>query len=83
MLIVAHTCNLLCLIESQAPIRNAILSSDNFCSTRLCGYEPFVDDDEKYMYKKILKADYEFDSPYWDNITQNARVILLPYLSVY
>ena len=31
------------------------------------------------MYKKILKADYEFDSPYWDNITQNARVILLQH----
>lgn len=48
----------------------------------LCGYEPFVDDDEKYMYKKILKADYEFDSPYWDNITQNARDLVSRLLKV-
>ena len=44
----------------------------NIC--RLCGYEPFIDDDERVMYKKILKGSYEFDSPYWDNITHNAKV---------
>ena len=26
------------------------------------------------MYKTILKGSYEFDSPYWDNITHNAKV---------
>jgi len=41
---------------------------------RLCGYEPFYDDDEQYMYKKIVKGDFEFDPPYWDNITTNAKV---------
>lgn len=43
-------------------------------SSSLCGYEPFYDDDEQYMYKKIVKGDFEFDSPYWDNITTNAKV---------
>ena len=44
------------------------------CVFRLCGYEPFYDDDETTMYKKIVKGDYEFDSPWWDNITENAKV---------
>lgn len=48
----------------------------------LCGYEPFIDDDERVMYKKILKGDYEFDSPYWDNITHNAKDLVAKLLKV-
>lgn len=39
----------------------------------LCGYEPFFADDEKTMYKKIIKGDYKFDSPFWDEISENAK----------
>jgi hypothetical protein len=42
----------------------------------LCGYEPFYDDNDQHMYKKIIKGDYEFDSPYWDYIGENAKVSL-------
>lgn len=48
----------------------------------LCGYEPFYDEDEKIMYKKILKGDYQFDSPYWDNITENAKDLVRKLLKV-
>lgn len=48
----------------------------------LCGYEPFYDDDEQKMYKKIVKGDYEFDSPYWDNITYNAKDLITKLLKV-
>lgn len=45
---------------------------------RLCGYEPFYSDKgcEKEMFHKILKADYEFDLPWWEDVSTNARVSL-------
>ncbi|XP_052792506.1 calcium/calmodulin-dependent protein kinase type IV-like isoform X2 [Mya arenaria] len=48
----------------------------------LCGYEPFYDDEETIMYKKILKGNYEFDSPWWDNITENAKDFIRKLLIV-
>ncbi|XP_048734609.1 calcium/calmodulin-dependent protein kinase type IV-like isoform X1 [Ostrea edulis] len=40
----------------------------------LCGYEPFYSgENEAEMYKKILKADYKFDPPFWNNISENAK----------
>lgn len=27
------------------------------------------------MYKKILKADYKFEPPFWNNISENAKVV--------
>lgn len=41
----------------------------------MCGYEPFYSgENEAEMYKKILKADYKFDPPFWNNISENAKV---------
>ena len=28
------------------------------------------------MFRKILKCDYQFDSPWWDDISENAKVCL-------
>ncbi|XP_062608941.1 calcium/calmodulin-dependent protein kinase type IV-like [Saccostrea cucullata] len=39
----------------------------------LCGYEPFYSENERTMYKKILKAEYEFHAPFWNNISENAK----------
>ena len=40
----------------------------------LCGFEPFYDErgDQK-MFQKILKCDYTFMSPWWDEISENAK----------
>ncbi|XP_060066380.1 calcium/calmodulin-dependent protein kinase type IV-like [Ylistrum balloti] len=43
------------------------------CYILLCGYEPFYDNNQQEFYKKILKADYQFDSPWWDDISENAK----------
>lgn len=51
-----------------------------FC--RLSGNPPFYDegdddDDDshdKNMFRKILTGDYEFDSPYWDDISDSGMV---------
>lgn len=38
---------------------------------RLCGYPPFYDENDVKLFTQILKAEYEFDSPYWDDISDS------------
>jgi len=46
----------------------------------LCGYPPFYDENDSELFRQILKAEYEFDSPYWDDISQSGeeRCIAFP-----
>ncbi|TRY82458.1 hypothetical protein DNTS_028279 [Danionella cerebrum] len=37
----------------------------------LCGYPPFYDENDSKLFEQILKADYEFDAPYWDDISDS------------
>ncbi|NXI58469.1 KCC4 kinase, partial [Chloroceryle aenea] len=40
----------------------------------LCGFEPFFDTrGDQYMYSRILTCDYEFVSPWWDEVSLNAK----------
>jgi len=39
----------------------------------LCGYPPFYHEDDQELYIQIMNADYEFDSPYWDQISKSAK----------
>ncbi|XP_075898095.1 calcium/calmodulin-dependent protein kinase type 1D-like isoform X2 [Nelusetta ayraudi] len=39
----------------------------------LCGYPPFYEESESKLFSKIMKAQYEFDSPFWDNISESAK----------
>uniref|UniRef100_A0AAQ4RMW9 Calcium/calmodulin-dependent protein kinase 1Da n=1 Tax=Gasterosteus aculeatus aculeatus TaxID=481459 RepID=A0AAQ4RMW9_GASAC len=39
----------------------------------LCGYPPFYDENDSKLFEQILKADYEFDTPYWDDISDSAK----------
>ncbi|KAM3936788.1 calcium/calmodulin-dependent protein kinase type IV-like [Leptodactylus fuscus] len=40
----------------------------------LCGFEPFFDArGDQYMYSRILTCDFEFMSPWWDEISLNAK----------
>lgn len=49
--------------------------------TRLSGNPPFYDEgddddddsNDKNMFRKILSGDYEFDSPYWDDISDSGK----------
>ncbi len=46
----------------------------SFSALRLCGFEPFFDPrGDQYMYSRILNCDYEFVSPWWDEVSLNAR----------
>ncbi|XP_039631217.1 calcium/calmodulin-dependent protein kinase type 1B [Polypterus senegalus] len=39
----------------------------------LCGYPPFYDENDTNLYKQIVKVEYEFDSPFWDDISESAK----------
>lgn len=41
----------------------------------LCGYPPFYDEDgnDDNLFDQIMHGEYEFDSPYWDNISEPAK----------
>ncbi|XP_067885918.1 calcium/calmodulin-dependent protein kinase type IV isoform X2 [Heterodontus francisci] len=40
----------------------------------LCGFEPFYDErGDQYMFKRILNCDYDFVSPWWNEVSLNAK----------
>ncbi len=48
----------------------------------LCGFPPFYDDDNVVLFDKIKKGEYDFPSPSWDNISQEAKDIIKGLLVV-
>uniref|UniRef100_A0A6B2LC64 Protein kinase domain-containing protein n=1 Tax=Arcella intermedia TaxID=1963864 RepID=A0A6B2LC64_9EUKA len=39
----------------------------------LCGFPPFYGNTDQQIFEKILKVDYDFPSPDWDNISAEAK----------
>ncbi|KAJ9439464.1 hypothetical protein DIPPA_08910 [Diplonema papillatum] len=39
----------------------------------LCGFCPFFDENTPALFRAITKGDYSFPSPYWDNISEDAK----------
>lgn len=39
----------------------------------LCGYPPFFEDNETRLFSKIMRADYAFHAPFWDDISESAK----------
>uniref|UniRef100_A0A914V005 Protein kinase domain-containing protein n=1 Tax=Plectus sambesii TaxID=2011161 RepID=A0A914V005_9BILA len=39
----------------------------------LCGYPPFYDENDANLFAQIIRGEYEFDSPYWDDISDSAK----------
>eukprot|EP00301_Raphidiophrys_heterophryoidea_P014518 c22941_g1_i1.p1 GENE.c22941_g1_i1~~c22941_g1_i1.p1 ORF type:complete len:439 (-),score=134.01 c22941_g1_i1:296-1612(-) len=48
----------------------------------LCGYPPFQHQQQTKLFKQILKADYQFHSPWWDNISDQAKDLVSKLLVV-
>lgn len=44
---------------------------------RLCGYPPFYDENDANLFAQILKGEFEFDSPYWDEISDSGKIYTL------
>lgn len=63
---------LIVIITFQKPFNKTELGCILF--SRLCGFEPFFDPrGDQYMYSRILNCDYEFVSPWWDEVSLNAK----------
>lgn len=43
------------------------------CYILLCGFPPFFGEDEDEIYDQIEVGDYDFPSPYWDPISEEAK----------
>lgn len=64
--------------RSWLPHWRCSISNPSFIlSSRLCGYPPFYDENDSKLFEQILKAEYEFDSPYWDDISDSGKSWLL------
>lgn len=40
---------------------------------RLCGYPPFSSDNDVLMYRQILRGQFDFPSPEWDHVSEDAK----------
>jgi serine/threonine protein kinase len=48
----------------------------------LSGFPPFYDEDNMALFDKIKKGKFDFPSPTWDHISQEAKDIILNLLVV-
>ncbi|DAZ96083.1 TPA: hypothetical protein N0F65_005861 [Lagenidium giganteum] len=48
----------------------------------LCGYPPFHDDNHNALFKKIKKGKFQYDSPYWDHVSDEAKDLINKMLVV-
>ena|SRR3989338_599803 len=50
----------------------------------LCGFPPFFDEDENMgaLFEQIMAGDFDFPSPYWDNISDDAMDLIEKLLVV-
>jgi len=48
----------------------------------LCGFPPFYDDDNDKLFELIARGKVEFPSPYWDNISDQAKDLIRKLLTV-
>lgn len=48
----------------------------------LCGYPPFYDENDANLFAQILKGEFEFDSPYWDDISLEAKEFIRSLMCV-
>ena len=56
--------------ETERPDSNWDLTLTLVCC-RLSGYPPFFDENETRLFSKIMRAEYAFHSPFWDDISES------------
>lgn len=65
------------LLQPQNPQKSTcaanIWSAGVIAYVVLCGFAPFRHDQVPELVKLIIKGDYSFPSPYWDNISKQAK----------
>ncbi len=49
---------------------------------RLCGFPPFYEENNQLLFDMIKKGEFEFPSPYWDDISDMAKDVIRKLLVV-
>jgi len=52
------------------------------CYILLCGFPPFYGNNDQQIFEKIMKANYDFPSPDWDDITDEAKEFIQAILQL-
>eukprot|EP00161_Ancyromonas_sigmoides_P013887 TRINITY_DN358_c0_g1_i1.p2 TRINITY_DN358_c0_g1~~TRINITY_DN358_c0_g1_i1.p2 ORF type:complete len:327 (+),score=164.53 TRINITY_DN358_c0_g1_i1:87-1067(+) len=48
----------------------------------LCGFPPFYEENTAQLFESIMSANYDFPSPYWDEVSQGAKDLIQKLLVV-
>mmetsp|Transcript_34305 Transcript_34305/g.94521 ORF Transcript_34305/g.94521 Transcript_34305/m.94521 type:complete len:313 (+) Transcript_34305:129-1067(+) len=48
----------------------------------LCGFPPFYEEELPALFEQIMKARYDFPSPWWDNISSDAKALVQGLLTI-
>jgi calcium/calmodulin-dependent protein kinase I len=48
----------------------------------LCGFPPFYDEDNSILFSAIRKGEYDFPTPYWDSVSEEAKDLVSKLLVV-
>ncbi|KAJ8609033.1 hypothetical protein CTAYLR_008699 [Chrysophaeum taylorii] len=48
----------------------------------MCGFPPFYDENQNRLFKKIRHGDYSFPAPYWDQVSDKAKKLVMSLLTV-
>jgi len=48
----------------------------------LCGFPPFYEEELSALFKQIMSGRYDFPSPWWDNISKDAKDLVQALLVV-
>lgn len=48
----------------------------------MCGFPPFYDDNNQQLFELIKNVEFDFPSPYWDDISDSAKGLIKQLLVV-
>mmetsp|Transcript_4013 Transcript_4013/g.7750 ORF Transcript_4013/g.7750 Transcript_4013/m.7750 type:complete len:463 (-) Transcript_4013:266-1654(-) len=48
----------------------------------LCGFPPFYNENTSMLFEQIMEGDFDFPSPYWDDISDSAKSLVKGLLTV-
>lgn len=52
------------------------------CNFRLCGFPPFYEENNTKLFEMIKTCNYEFPSPFWDDVSDTAKDLIRSILVV-
>ena len=41
-----------------------------------CGFPPFYDDNNQALFRSIKRGQYEYPSPFWDDVSESAKNLI-------